>query len=363
MRRKEIDWIRNIAVLMLFIYHTSVIFAYFGDWYIRSYEKSLLCSIFILCTFPWYMPLLFFLAGASTKFSLESRGEKGYFKERVKRLLIPFLFGLFIIVPPQTYFARLWRGQNAGGYVKHLFYFFTHVTDFSGYDGNLTPAHLWFILFLFIISILGLMVIKWIGTPKGKNMLMKIKGKLISKNALGWLLIVFFIGEILPEIGGQNIAIDLTLFLLGYIVYSDEDYLNAIDKRKRIFFIVTIILLSLGMVCFTSISKLGLGISGAIIEALLKNSIMITAIISIIGYGRKYLNRGEKVLKYLNKACFPVYIIHQTVVVIIAYYILPLALPMYVSIISIIISSAVCTFTIYEICRRIKILNMLLGMK
>ncbi len=63
MRRKEIDWIRNICILMLFIYHTSAIFTDFGDFYIKTEKSNIFSNIFILLTFSWYMPLLFFLVG------------------------------------------------------------------------------------------------------------------------------------------------------------------------------------------------------------------------------------------------------------------------------------------------------------
>ncbi|MDP4089375.1 MAG: acyltransferase [Bacillota bacterium] len=363
MRRKELDWIRNLAVLMLFLYHTSVIFAYSGDWYVRSGQNSTLCTVFILSTFPWYMPLLFFISGAATKFSLESREENQYFRERLNRLLVPFLFGLLVIVPPQTYLARLWRGQNPGSYFEHLKYFFTHVTDFTGYDGSLAPGHLWFILFLFVISLLGMPLIKLFRTPKGISAMLILKKKLTGRNVLWWLLLIFFICEIFPEIAGQSIVIDLTLFLLGYIVYSDEEYLKAIDKYKRSFLIITLVLIPIGLLYFYNAAELKLGLLSEIAQALIKDAIMSSAIVSIIGYGREYLNRGDSVLKYLNKACFPVYILHQTVVVITAYFVLHMNLIIYVSIILIVVVSVIITFTAYEICRRIKFLRVLLGMK
>lgn len=161
MRRKEIDWLRNGAVLMLFIFHTSVIFDSFEkDFYVRSVTHGLAADVFMLITFFWYMPLLFFLAGASAHFSLAKRTNRKFLKERVTRLLIPFLFGVLIVIPPQGYFAKLWHSIPTGGYLNHWIAFFTHVTDFSGNDGNLTPGHLWFILFLFLISALLLPLLR-----------------------------------------------------------------------------------------------------------------------------------------------------------------------------------------------------------
>jgi peptidoglycan/LPS O-acetylase OafA/YrhL len=90
---------------------------------------------------------------------------------------------------------------------------------------------------------------------------------------------------------------------------------------------------------------------------------MITTITTIVGYGRKYLTMGGKVLSYLNKACFPVYIIHQTVIVIIGYYMLNYNLPILASFSIIIISSVLATFVIYEIFKRIKVVRFLVGIK
>ena len=91
----------------------------------------------------------------SKEFSFERRNLKEYIIERIKKLLVPLLFGIIFLVPPQTYLARVWRGEVNLNYFSHLDFFFSNVTDFTGFDGAFTPAHLWFILYLFVISILG----------------------------------------------------------------------------------------------------------------------------------------------------------------------------------------------------------------
>ena len=182
MRRYEIDWIRNISILMLFVYHTCAIFCIFGDFYIVSQEKNLLANLFIILMCVWYMPMLFFLAGASTYFSSKKRSFKQYLLERIKKLFIPFLFGIIFLVPPQTYLARLWRGESNLNYFEHLKYFFTTLTDFSGFDGAFTPAHLWFILYLFIVSIVaGIIIFKLFNSKKGMNIVNILTNVLFNK--------------------------------------------------------------------------------------------------------------------------------------------------------------------------------------
>ncbi len=363
MRKNEIDWIRNLCVLLLFIFHTASIFTYYEPWYIWSDSKSWLATIvFILCI-PWHMPILFFLAGASTRFSLGNRGGKKYIGERVKKLLIPFILGMLILVPPQAYFARVSRGMPVESYFQQCKYFWTTISDVP-YDGGLGPAHLWFILYLFIISIVGLVIIRSFKCVEMETFLLKLKDRLTGKYSLIFTMLIFFIADMIPlAIAQKNILTFLMVFLMGYIVYGDLDYLEYMDKKKSISLIIGAIFLIFYIIAILYYYNLknneNLGLR--ILLSLMKNAIMITTIVAIIGYGGKYLNRGGKVLAYLNRACFPIYILHQTVIIIIAYYLLKYTLPIYLSILIIIGSSVIITFGIYEIFKRIKIIRFLIA--
>ena len=311
------------------------------------------------------MPILFFLAGASTRFSLDSRSGKRYILERMKRLLIPFILGMLILVPPQGYFARVSRGKPVGNYFQQWKYFWTTVSNIP-YDGGLGPAHLWFILYLFIISIVGLFIIRSFKTDGMKTFLLKLKDKLTSKYSLVFTVLIFFIADMTPlAIAQKNILIFLIVFLMGYIVYGDNNYLDYMDRNKRKSLIIALIFFVFytGVILYYYNLDKNMTIALKVLLSIMRNGIMITTIVAIIGFGRKYLNRGGKVLDYLNKACFPVYILHQTIIVIVAYYLLNYTLPIYVSILIIIGSSILITFGIYEILRRIKITKYLIGVK
>ena len=365
MRRNEIDWIRNIGVLLLFVFHTASIFTYYEPWYICSYSKSWLATIIFISCIPWHMPILFFLAGASTRFSLRNRSGEKYIWERVKRLLIPFILGMLILVPPQGYFARVSRGKPVGNYFQQWKYFWTTISDIP-YDGGLGPAHLWFILYLFIISIVALLIIRSFRRDGMKRFLLKLKDKLTSKYSFIFTILIFFIADMTPlAIAQKNILTFLIVFLVGYIVYGDNDYLKYMDKNKGKSLIMTLIFLTIYIIVILYNYNLNnngnLGLK--VLLSIMKNGIMITTIVAIIGYGGKYLNRGGKVLDYLNRACFPIYILHQTIIVIISYYLLNYTLPMYLSILIIIVSSVLITFGIYEVVKRIKIIRFLIGIK
>jgi len=109
-----------------------------------------------MLTSPWFMPLLFVIAGISSAFALKKRTAKQFLSERFFKLFLPHVSGILIYIPIQTYFAERYHNQYTGGFFHQYILFFTKPTDLTGYTGGFTPGHLWFILFLFIISIITL---------------------------------------------------------------------------------------------------------------------------------------------------------------------------------------------------------------
>lgn len=364
MRKYEIDWIRNISILMLFIYHTSAIFCNFGDFYIISEEKNMIANFIILALFVWYMPMLFFLAGASLYFSSKTRSSKDYIKERIRKLFIPLVFGILILVPPQTYLARLWRGESSINYFKHLEYFFFNLTDFTGYDGAFTPAHLWFILYLFVISVMSYPIIfKFFQTNKGEKLLGFVKKIILSKYSCLVLLSLGVIADIFPSIMGKSILGCLIIFLLGYITYSSDEILNRIIEKRKLFVISFILLGLTGIGYILYIRADEINLVSWTIDSILKNGVLICAISSITGYSSVYLNKKNKLLGYLNKSAFPVYLIHQPILLTFAFFIIPIIESTLISMILIIVASATTTFLIYESIKNISIFKFVLGMR
>lgn len=364
MRRYEIDWIRNISILMLFVYHTCAIFCNFGDFYVISQEKNVFADIFILLLFTWYMPLLFFLAGASTYFSFQRRSLKEYIIERVKKLLIPLLFGLLVLVPPQTYLARLWRGEINLKYIEHMKYFFSNITDFTGFDGAFTPAHLWFILYLFIVSIIGgSFIFILFKKEKGTNLLNQIKYVFCRKYSFISLLILGVVADIFPSIMGKSILSCLIIYTFGYVIYHDDMIFSKLVRHRYKYLLCFVFFTTLGTIYTLFLRPDQINIYVWIIDSILKNSVLICAISSVIGFSSIHLNTNNKVLKYLNKSAFPVYLIHQPILLILAYIIIPTTSSTTISMIMIIVISFVTTFVIYELLNKFKIFSFFLGMK
>lgn len=149
MPRYDLDWLRVIAFGLLIFYHVGMFFVPW-DWHIKN--NTTLQSITLPMWFlnQWRLPLLFVISGMGAYFSLQRRTGKKFILERTIRLLIPFVFGMLFIIPPQVYIERLANNQFDGNY----FQFWPNKAFVGTYpEGNISWHHLWFILYLFLFSL------------------------------------------------------------------------------------------------------------------------------------------------------------------------------------------------------------------
>ena len=160
-RKYYIDNLRWMAILLLFPFHAAQIWSggEYSGFYIWSHTNAFL-YVFSTAVYPWYMTFLFAIAGMSCKYALLKRTNKEFVVERITKLVIPFCFGLLVLVPVMTYTAEVFFNGYTGTYWQQYGLFFTKETDFTGYHGGFKPAHLWFLLYLFVISVTALEIIQ-----------------------------------------------------------------------------------------------------------------------------------------------------------------------------------------------------------
>jgi surface polysaccharide O-acyltransferase-like enzyme len=327
---------------MLLPQHCLMLFNNWGEtWYIHSMDLLVPSIIKNINSF-WMMPLLFAIAGISCRYSLERRSTGVYVKERVSRLLVPLIFGLLLIIPVMPFIAgNFWNGH--AGYFDS----FTKVTDLSGYDGALSVGHLWFILFLFFMSMVFLpfMVLY---KRKGKGTLGdKVPLILVILMALVPCIVQSNIFEV-TEIGGKSILESSAYFLLGYFFLSNDNLLKKLDKYR--FLLLGLFVLYAPFMMF-------------VLKREFYEAASWLAILAILGLGSHYLNFSGKTTRYLVKSSFGVYLFHQPWIVVIAYFVINLVGSPWVQYPLVLLGAAVLTFLTYEIVRRIPPLRWMLGLK
>ena len=354
MRRYGIDWLRIFVVFMLFPFHTARVFDWWETNYINAAPNAF-SSWFVASVGFWFMALLFVIAGFSTFHALQRRKASEYTKERVQRLLVPCLVGLVRIVPVQGYVASLQHQGFTGSYIQFLSGYFTDFRDISGYTGGFTPAHLWFILFLFVISLCLLPLMLKLRTPKEGHSLHP------------FLLLLAFVPmtavEALPDIGGKNPFFFALLFMLGFLIARSGGIMVTI-RRMRFATLAAALVLTPTFLLLVNAFGWPDGInllSGSI--ALLKNLCIWVIVLALMGLADTYLNKPVAVLSYLNRASYPVYVLHQSVMMVIAYYIVAAGLSPTLSFLAIMLGSLAVSLGFYEICKRIAPTRFILGIK
>ncbi|WP_066305002.1 acyltransferase family protein [Bacillus sp. FJAT-29814] len=354
-RRFDIDWLRNLGILLLFPFHSARVFDYWDPFYVKSAELSWGLSWFIAVTSYWFMPLLFWLAGSASWYALERRSNRQYMKDRVNRLLIPLIVGVLFIVPPQGYFARLNHNGEGGNYFSFLKTFFTDFSDLSGYFGTFTPAHLWFILYLFVLSLAALPIFSFFR----KRNFEKFNEVCSRPSVFIALFLLLVVTEALPAPGGQNPFFFLVIFIMGFITSSQPSYQKMFNRVRGMGLVVLLVTVPLWVFLLTKDFQ-----GAGFLLAVLKTFNLWLTLIVLLGYGNKFLNFKHKAIPYMNEAAFPVYIIHQSVLVVMGYFILKLNLGNILAFLIIMVLTFVISLLIYEfIIKRLAILRWAFGVK
>src|SRR5689334_9677080 len=181
-RRHDLDWLRVFGVLLLIPFHVALIFVLqpYTIMYIKDTVNSPALASLTGFIHMWHMPMLFMISGASTYYALGFRSAGQYVRERFQRLFIPLAFGILTYVPFTIYLQHSKTLSPQAGYLHFFNLDFAHI---DGMTGTFTPAHLWFILYLFVFSLIGLPLFTTLSSERGRAALETI-GKLM-RNPIG----------------------------------------------------------------------------------------------------------------------------------------------------------------------------------
>lgn len=339
---------------MLFPFHASMCFlsgGYYG-FYVYGGEISALQYI-DLAVYPWWMSLMFALAGASAYYALKKRTAAEYAKERVLRLLVPFVSGLLLWIPIQSFLADVFYNDYQGGFFRHYSVFFTKWTDLTGYDGGFTPGHLWFILFLFVFSLVFLPLNAWYAKRDKKPELSKIPVAVMIAGGFALLSA----GGLVANVGGKGVLEFAICFLLGFFLLTDD---NVLEKLKRNWILLGG--LWLAMMIFRCVMH-KVGVESVLFWYLDFRALEWTGVLGAVAVGARLLDFKSRFSDYFSPACFPIYWLHQTVLVAAAFFIVRLDCAGIIRFVLITVVSFAVTVGLYEICRRAAPLRFIAGIK
>jgi len=365
-RLHYIDWLRVLAVLLLFPFHVSRVFNAGDPFYVKSDHLSEPLSYLLGFISVWHMPLLFVLAGASTYFAFAHRTNGQYAAERVKRLLVPFLFGFFVLIPPQTWYgARFNSGyvRSFADYIVSGDFLVWNIRGGGDYYGGFGLGHLWFILWLFVISLAALPLLSRARDGRGAERMARFSALLARPQ--GWLLgaFILFVGDALPDPVGKNPFYFFALFVLGYAAMASPEFMDGALKYRFVTLAVGLALSAWWVLTWRYRESLP---DPSVVRVFVTMGGMLATwltVVGMLGCGRAWLDRRSSALAYLGEASYPLYILHQTVIVVIAFYIIEAVESGPLQWVALLAASVATTFALYEVVRRITPLRTVLGLK
>lgn len=374
-RRYDIDWLRVIAFYFLIFYHVGMFFVPW-DFHLKNPTTTEWFETWMAFMSQWRLPLLFFISGIVVYHSLGKRTGGKFLLERTKRLFIPLLFGMLVIVPPQIYFERIYKGIQFANYWE----FWKTIFNFVPYPmgGSLSWHHLWYVLYIFSYSIIALPLFLFFRSDKSLLLKNKIAGfvkkypNAIYLISLPLMIFHFALVEKFPVTHSffddwYYHSIAFTIFIFGFIISSVDGLLNVIVvKRKQS--LVMAGLPSIFLILFVWGPTFEIFNDRApefvIIYRILKWILIPSILYTFLGYGKIFLNQPSKILSYASESVYPLYILHQTVMIAFGYYIIQWSWGIVSKFILLVILTFGGSLLIYEIViKRFNITRFLFGMK
>jgi glucan biosynthesis protein C len=315
------------------------------------------------------MSLFFILAGASTYFALRKRSGVEYVKERVKRLFIPLIFGTLVLIPPLSYLGLLNHSDYSQPFIAWLPNFFRLQTaDLNGFFlGGFTVGHLWFILHLLVYSLIALPLFLYFNRDSGRRWIERI-ASVLMKPAVLFLLFPALLVLIskFPWVLGGNPLFYITFFILGFILMSDQRLMDKVDRHRLVLLLLGVVPLA-GLITVSATNSWLAGIPewvDGITDAYRNGFVPWFFILALLAYGRRFLNFSNRFLKYFAEGAYPIYILHQTILVVIAFFVVQWGLGVGAKYVIIVALSFLGTILAYDILvRRTNITRFLFGMK
>ncbi|WP_299821726.1 acyltransferase [uncultured Pontibacter sp.] len=317
-RRYEFDWLRVLAFSLLIFYHTGMFFVNW-EWHVKNNQLSEALEVPMSFLSQWRMSLIFLVSGVGVYFALGYRNGSTFAKDRLKRIFIPLLVGMLLIVPPQVYFERVVQGA-----ATDYWSFYPSIFELVPYpEGNFSWHHLWYLAYIFTYSLVLLPIFLYLR-----------KVDLQLKRLNSWLLLILpaawlSMGGVLlnPYFPGTNALLNdwanhflyITVFLMGFILMKVPQLQDSIRKIRWYSLAAAT---TLYLILYTFYWKNWVDLEGMELSLyfILKQSNRWFWLMAILGFALQHLNIKNKYLAQANEMVYPFYILHQTIIVAMGFY-------------------------------------------
>lgn len=371
-----LDWVRIVAFLLLIVYHVGMYYVSW-DWHIKSPHASSAIEPLMMLSSPWRLGLLFLISGVASGYMLKKLGAARFLRQRSVRLLLPLLFGMLVIVPPQAYFEVVEKLAYQGGYADFMRLYVSGYGGFCRAGDCLdlpTWNHLWFVAYLWVYTlVLGALL--WMLGERfdavSRAVLAGLQGwKLIAIPAAVLALLRV---TLLPHFeithglvdDWYNHAQSLTLFVAGAMLSRQAGMWQRLDDLRWWGLALALSCWGVFSVYYALPETLTLRPELAYWRSVMRVLYALCgwcAIVAACGFAHRHLNRDNASRRYLTEAVFPVYIAHQTLIVSIAHLAKPAGIAPATEAVILTVLTLCLSFGIFECVRRVAVLRPLFGL-
>lgn len=369
-RHYGMDWLRIGAFALLIFYHIGMVFVPWG-FHIKTAQPMAWVEIPMLLTNPWRLTLLFVVSGyASRALWSKSPSVRRFLGNRSLRLLIPLVFGMAVVVPPQTWVELV--GKH--GYGQSYLWFLAHdYFRFGKLDGIVMPTwnHLWFVAYLWVYT-LALMLL----TPvPGASRLQAMFDRVFGGSRAVWVPVAFLLVTQYWLFHRDDDTHDLfndglahlqyfPAFLFGFGLAGSRVVMDGLSRWWAASAAVAI-------ACYAVIAGLLVAYPDfsfpthnvTVVFRLAREIDTWVAIAALIGIAERFLNRDHRWRTTLAEATFPFYIIHQTVIVLVEFWVKPLGVGAAGEFLVLVPATIAGCWAFYLIGREVNVLRPLIGLK
>jgi glucan biosynthesis protein C len=377
----SVDALRIALIGGVLVFHATRPFDPF-DFYVKADSEVEALAPLVLFVGLWGMPLFFALAGAAVWHSLATRGVRTFARERVARLLVPFLAGVVLLVPPQLHAQALAHGDDVS-YLDTLRRFFDVHLSWElpiPVDGPLfEPAHLWFLAYLFVFTLMLLPLFHRIRRGGLARLLAWIEAHPVaSALALGFVVVLAEAILRTEDAGGWNRWAYPPFLLLGFLLVARRSLADHLAARRRWFAAV-------GFVAFAALVVTGAALHDRLGDDFLESGelaalawragkgaagwLLVLAVAAVV-LRRPAPDAGSvpgrppgRWARIAREGVLPVYLLHQTVAVVLAAWVLSWPVAAGVQWLVLTALTIAVTLSLYIGLRQVPLARTLMGMR
>jgi peptidoglycan/LPS O-acetylase OafA/YrhL len=365
-RRYDIDALRVIGMALIFLFHNA---RFFNDegWHVKNLELNYGASVFVAVLNHFIMPLFFVLSAYAIYHALRKRSRVQFLRERAVRLLVPLGVGAFSHIILQVYIENITHGRFVGTFWQFLPHYFD---GWYGFGGNFAwmGLHLWYLLMLFVFSALTLPLFQRL--RRAEALTTRLADLASTRFGPYLFIIPVFAMEMLVSLspdtigrrdfGGWSPLTYLVFFVIGFLLATDDRHRRAIESVRYASLALTGLTVA---AAYVLLEELAVGWTDPL-YLLVRSANAWCWLLTLMGFASRHLNANNRALRYANEAVLPIYVLHQTVIVAIGYFIKDWSWAVPQKYLYLALTSFVVIMVLYEgVVKRVGFLRFLFGMK